>query len=164
MGIITTTLVNTSTKLTSMKAVTVALVLTLALASNAFTLDEKVAKSALNSRARRANGGVEEQGKGSNVERECVEETCNWEEYLEIAENSDSQVRNSVVQQSRSSQSGESRLQTLFNTLYLDCHTKVVAAGLDDERAIDFRPHCYHTFFQPAVDEMNNEFASDYGY
>merc|ERR1712110_1064405 len=99
MGI-TTTLVNTSTKLTSMKAVTVALVLTLALASNAFT--------------------------------------------LEIAENSDSQVRNSVVQQSRSSQSGESRLQTLFNTLYLDCHTKVVAAGLDDKRAIDFRPHCYH--------------------
>ena len=43
-------------------------------------------------RARRANTGIEETLGGANLERECIEELCNYEEFREIDEDQRNQV------------------------------------------------------------------------
>ena len=59
--------------------------------SKSFTISERFAKQVLN-RVRRANAG-EETFRRSDLDRECVDEQCSAEEYLEYAENIDKKVR-----------------------------------------------------------------------
>merc|ERR1712226_1231724 len=119
------------------------------------TLHEREAKSALSSsRSKRANGALEESRRSSHLERECVEETCSWEEYLEIAENTVSRVRESMR---RAELAHSNPTLEVFDKYYTNCHQKVIAAGLDDKSNIDFRPHCMKTFFLPKLEEVRNE-------
>ena len=56
------------------------------------TLDRSEASQFLVSRQRRANqGGIEEIQEG-NLERECIEEVCNFEEAREVFENHDQTI------------------------------------------------------------------------
>ena len=60
--------------------------------TTAFTISERFAKQVL-SRIKRANAG-EETFRRSDLDRECMDEQCSAEEYLEYAENIDKNVRN----------------------------------------------------------------------
>lgn len=63
-------------------------------------LDDKAATQVL-SRQRRANSFLEEFKQG-NMERECMEERCSWEEAREIFENADKTVFTAAMHQTSS--------------------------------------------------------------
>jgi hypothetical protein len=56
------------------------------------TLDRSEANQFLSRRRRANNGGIEEMMEG-NLERECIEEVCNFEEAREVFENHDQTIQ-----------------------------------------------------------------------
>lgn len=107
----------------------------LASATNALILPESSAKSLLRPREKRANSFGEE-ALPSNFERECVEEACTHEEYMESAENSLRGVRTGSDSQ-------------MFEIYYAECRLAVQAAGLDgrvngrlDVNKVNLAPAC----------------------
>merc|ERR1712226_732089 len=81
-------------------------------------IDEKKAKTALGSRKLNSgafNGYWEEWFRSSSMERECLEESCGFEEYLERAENDIPGIRSADV-------------GTLFEQNYYECYQAVVSS------------------------------------
>merc|ERR1739848_485895 len=64
---------------------------------------------------------LEEAFRSSNMERECVEESCTYEEYAERAENDIKDYRKIVP--------GD--VSQIFERVYKACRDKVQQAGLD---------------------------------
>lgn len=93
---------------------------------------EAQAKTVLN-HVRRGNGAGEETFRPSNYERECIEEVCSLEEYLESAENYNSGNRFTVK-------------AGLFEHYYRECMTLVNGNGLNNPEAIDLRGACMAAF------------------
>merc|ERR1712178_213256 len=84
-------------------------------------------------RFRRAGTFTEEWTKRSDHKRECVEEKCNVEEYLEAAENFNQKERFPVD-------------TSLFETYYKTCYEAVVANGLADPQRADLWGFCLSNF------------------
>lgn len=78
-------------------------------AANPF-LEESEAKSLLHSRSKRANKSIEEATMPADFERECIEELCSAEEYMEAFENVS--VKNARPKMSRNND---------FKDIYQDC-------------------------------------------
>lgn len=72
--------------------------------------------------------------KRSNFERECVEELCDTEEYLEAQENH--------IPTIRMDHSQSEDLKLAF-TKYTECRNKILEVGLDDPSYIDLRQVCF---------------------
>merc|ERR1712126_406920 len=94
--------------------------------------DKSHANSRLQPRQKRANSG-EEAFTSGDLQRECIEELCNWEEFKEIKENVEANVRSNDY---------ETNYKKNFETFYAECHKQVVDAQLDDSETVDMRPNC----------------------
>ena len=86
-------------------------------------------------RIKRANQFMEERVKSSNLERECIEEICSAEEYLEYAENENFGKRPLNDNQ-------------IFEIYYKECMTTISMNELDKPDKLDFRGACLKTYQQ----------------
>jgi len=98
---------------------------------SSFEADSREAKHFL--RSKRANQFMEERVKKSSLERECIEEICSGEEYLEFAENQTAGIRPEINLQ-------------IFEVYYKECMTVVSVNDLDDPKKLDMRGACLRTF------------------
>ena len=111
------------------------------ISANAFSIDKKEANQLVNSRVRRG-------GMASDSESECAEKKCNWEEYLEGAENVAQAQRGADLREElkSSKRSGQNWHKDLFDQYYTDCYDRVATAGLDKE-PFNFGNACFNTKF-----------------
>merc|ERR1739848_504289 len=129
-------------KHTNMLRKLASILIVLAGVRNAFIIDEQKAKSALDKGA--FNGYWEEWFRSSNMERECIEEACSHEEYLERAENEYGvDIRKADT-------------KGLFELNYYECYQSVVDAGLNTQGGVDLRPMCMDEFGK-AIKFMNQD-------
>merc|ERR1712168_1727542 len=87
-------------------------------------IDKKDAQSGF-LRVKRANQWAEETRKSSNLERECVEEICSVEEYVEQAENEIGRKKALMLNKDK------------FQSHYRECMTIVNKNRLNDPKKID---------------------------
>merc|ERR1711976_742942 len=88
------------------------------------------------------SGWIEETFRSSNMERECIEEQCNYEEWLERAENVHKKVRREaklVVSPSAAEN---------FKNTYVQCYNKIKQMNLNVPGKIDFRSTCIEVFLK----------------
>merc|ERR1711997_840206 len=88
------------------------------------------------------SGWIEETFRNSNLERECIEEQCNYEEWLERAENVHKTVRKEA-DQLISPTAAEN-----FKNTYIQCYTKIKQMDLNDPNKVDFRSACIEVFLK----------------
>merc|ERR1712168_113768 len=107
-------------------------------------IDKREANQAIQSRFRRGSG------LGSNIDKECVNKQCKFEEYLEAQENKDKAMNRNVRKEIKTSRSndGTSWHQDLFNKYYDDCYTRVKSAGLHVQ-PWSFGKACFYEQFAP---------------
>merc|ERR1712038_778488 len=87
------------------------------------------------------SGWIEETFRNSNLERECIEEQCSYEEWLERAENVHSTVRKEAKLMRPT---GDEK----FKNMYTQCYNKIKQMELDDPSTIDFRMKCIEVFLK----------------
>ena len=129
--------------------------------SKSFTISERFAKQVLN-RVRRANAG-EETFRRSDLDRECVDEQCSAEEYLEYAENIDKKVRDKFN-------------AYLFEVNYVECSValsespiltnQTVINALKYALGFHVRGACLHNFELESmdIDDQNDAVKGDDDY
>merc|ERR1712110_933323 len=93
------------------------------------------AKLTIHTRERRANDFFEEKIKPSSRERECVEELCDKEEYIEMSENYNDGDRENFNFDVES-----------FETYYTECMKDVNSNGLNKPAHVDLRGACIVAF------------------
>jgi len=118
-------------------------------------INSKEARSVLNKgESRGFSGWIEETFRNSNLERECIEEQCNYEEWLERAENVHTTVRKEAKLLI------EPTAAENFKNTYTQCYNKIKQMELDDPQKVDFRSACIEVFlketFPSYVGEQNN--------
>ena len=108
------------------------------LASPPSFLNKPEANSFIHSRAKRYNSGnFEEASTRANYERECIEEICSMEEYLEVAENL---VKNHVRPRARSDD---------FKIIYQDCWRAMDGSEYAKRSAsVNFKKACFLAYHQ----------------
>ena len=100
-------------------------------------------------------GFFEEVFRSSDMERECIEEQCNYEEWMERAENDYAGVRK------------EAKLlispdaKTMFEDVYIQCYEKLKVMELNDPEKIDFRSSCVEVFLREAFPKYFEESKVD---
>ena len=106
-------------------------------------INSREARSVLNKgESRGFSGWIEETFRSSNMERECIEEQCNYEEWLERAENVHKKVRQEaklVVSPSAAEN---------FKNTYVQCYNKIKQMNLNVPGKIDFRSTCIEVFLK----------------
>merc|ERR1711980_42948 len=106
-------------------------------------INSREARSVLNKgESRGFSGWIEETFRSSNMERECIEEQCNYEEWLERAENVHKKVRQEaklVVSPSAAEN---------FKNTYVQCYNKIKQMNLNVPDKIDFRSTCIEVFLK----------------
>jgi len=112
-------------------------------------ISSKDANGVLNKGESRGMGGfIEEVFRRSNVERECIEEQCGYEEWLEHAENDTHDIRKMAKMVTGPTAS------VRFSDYYIQCWEKVKTMKLDDPSLIDFRKACITTFLKETFPVM----------
>jgi len=119
-------------------------------------INSREARSVLKkAESRGFSGWVEETFRHSNLERECIEEQCNYEEWLERAENVHTTVRK------------EAKLLTNptaaenFKNTYTQCYNKIKQMELDDPVKIDFRSACIEVFLKETFPDKQDSTQND---
>lgn len=106
-------------------------------------ISSKDANGVLNKgESRGVSGFIEEVFRNSDLERECVEEQCKYEEWLERAENDFDDLRKTAELVT------EPIASVRFNDYYIHCYEKVETMKLDEPNLIDFRKECIQTFLK----------------
>jgi len=106
-------------------------------------INSREARSVLNKgESKGFSGWIEETFRNSNLERECIEEQCNYEEWLERAENVHSTVRqeSKLIMNPTAAES--------FKNTYTQCYNKIKQVGLNDPFELDFRSKCIEVFLK----------------
>jgi hypothetical protein len=105
-------------------------------------IGSKDANAVLSTGESRGFSGFIEEFRPSDLQRECVEEQCDYEEWLERAENDHVGIRKYAKLVTGPTAS------VRFTDYYMTCWDKVTMMNLDEPGLIDFRKECIQTFLR----------------
>jgi len=106
-------------------------------------LNSREARSVLNKgESKGFSGWIEETFRHSNLKRECIDEQCNYEEWLERAENVHSTVREEASKFTNPTGA------EIFKNTYIQCYNKLKQMDLNQPDKIDFRSSCIEVFLK----------------